>query len=296
MHKAILERLRADRQLTVARLFAGTENSIRILAAYRDDTDYPLWIGKTSAQDAGRARLRKENAALSHVAPWSQQLRTPAVVAFEDDVEETCLIQTGIPGFVSRPSSASTSSLTQPVHKALAWLEQFEQLVPLPQQMTLAQLTEQVAGRLQPHVEKNPAVKDLAQFLRSEQPMQLALQPLHGDFWHENVFVSGAQVGVIDWDELRSGLPLHDALTLLLSSLTGADLGHAFDQAFFSASAQGRYLRKRTDALGVGAAEARFCFYAFAAERLSWKKFSPSWLRVLENLGKRGFPVPVCFA
>jgi hypothetical protein len=295
MNSAILNRLREGPDLVLARLPSGTEETIRIVGAYRKNRDFPVWIAKTSFAEEGQQRLRREHDALMFLDLWSRPLGIPSVICFQDSLSESCLIQTGAEGFPLQVDLRRKRWLSRVVTVS-EWIDAFQASVLPPDQLSSAAIIEQAVKKLQEVADCDDTVQQLIRILREECPSQgLHVTATHGDFWCGNVFLGPHGVNVIDWDELRTGLPLEDFFTFALSCAPNIlKAAEAFEYTFFSSSPTATYIRKKILELGLTSAEARLNFYLFVANRIAWKDFAPEWQAVLKWLDERRYPSPAC--
>ncbi len=297
MHNAILSRVKAETTHSLARFASGKDESISIVGSY-NQTDYPIWIGKTSSDKQGMARLRKERDALLYLQPWSKALHIPSLLHFEESEAETCLIQSGVGGFPSQFETEGRSELPGEAFQALEWLERFQTTVRAPEKLTLKAMLDRLLQQLQsPHFQ-NAAVDGLVEVLKQDQP-SAGFTPCatHGDFWRGNVLFGPSGIGVIDWDELRSSFPLEDVLTFVLSCVPSRPVSviEEFKYTFFSTSASARYLASKAKKSSLSPEEGRYWFYFFVGNRLIWKEFDKDWRSLLDWFRESKYPTPNCF-
>ena len=285
--------------LSLARFASGRKDeSVSTVGAFHSDVVYPVWIGKTSSDKRGMDRLRKERDALVHLQPWSPTFQIPVLVHFEESETQICLIQTGVSGFPSLFANASGRDLPRHAIQALELLEKFQSSVQPPEVLTLRAMVDRVLQDLQLFASRNSAIDGLANILRHEQPGDdIQLVATHGDFVWGNILFSATGVGVVDWEELRTGFALDDVLTLILScvQLRITTTVEAFQHAFYSSTEAGRYLSNRIRNTGMSIGQARFWFYLFVARRLIWKRFDDDWQALLVWFLEKGYPTPTCF-
>ncbi len=257
MHELLLARLQADPTLHLARLRSDPDCSL--LAAFRAGERAPRWMAKVAYQASGRARLRRDHAALRHLAPTADMLRVPAVLAWHDADESTCLIETGMPGW-----PVTTLPRPEHVHIAWAWLQSFQASTAAPDTALPREHPDPaLAAPLLRHVAGLPA-------------SDLSWVAVHGDFWWGNILWDGCCLAVIDWNGLHHGSPLDDLFTLVFrlpgERVAGADGRlRLLRQAFFDCTPIA-FLVRRMALQAMGSATAAGAeFYRFLLHRMRWE-------------------------
>ncbi|HEY7856717.1 MAG TPA: phosphotransferase [Terriglobales bacterium] len=244
----------------------------------------PRWIAKTATTPAAILRLQAEAQALGYLEPWSQTLRIPRILGWQESDHECCLVQSGALGLpqpcrwdLRRPWAALPLTLTQ----AADWLAYFQQLVPARRPVPLAEL----AGAMRRKLRENAArdqeaaklLLELCAIIPSHSPDLMSVA-CHGDFWRGNVlFTSGSKLpsltGVIDWSGFTGSTALDDLLTWMATLTPRAPRSRLelWLALFFRPGRPRDFLRQWASRHGYDDRAARLAFLVFLARRMQWE-------------------------
>lgn len=196
-------------------------------------TETPVALVKMGATPAHRRNLRRQARILRlvHAHPSLASLSPLVAVPLLSGEESGWgfLIETWLPG---RPPASGEAGSATTVRDALSTIAQLHRGTSCPATVGEALLGRWVTARVRTVSALLGAGSDAASAealarLRAELVSRLAgcavsVGWIHGDYWPGNVrvSVSGAIVGVVDWDSLQSReLPLHDSLHYAVTAL-----------------------------------------------------------------------------
>lgn len=302
MHRTVLSLLRCTAPgVFPARLRSGRH--ISIVCAFTSDQTAPIWVAKTAIDGLGRAGLRREYEALRYLAPWSDELCIPTVIAWDDGDRESCLVQSGVRGTVDLPTiptDRSTPVVPDIFEKAAAWLRRFRGLVPVPIALSISGLVERLSEAFEPDEAADGEFAALLEFLQRSIPNESSPGvPAHGDFWAPNIMSSRTAIGVIDWGGFATSFPLLDLFWFVgghlytrLGRLCTTAEAHCY--AFFSRSSVRDFVQRELTDSAFTPSETRFYFYCYLAERIRCQ--TPArpveWCGLLQRLRTNGYPGP----
>lgn len=272
MHERM--RLRVAQYPTGLHLMRIPMDEGALVLAFRHSHPHPEWVAKRASGERSRERLRVEKQVLEQLQPWQAQLRVPALLDWDDDGEECCLLQTGVAGQIDALTLPAAGRLPPRFRIAAQWLESFQNLAQPLVSIHLRELTRQWLDEVAAAPDSFSA--PLWEQVRILTAPALPAMPVHGDFWDGNLLFDGNRLSVVDWSGFGSGTPLQDLLTLLFRApvtrrgrlLASWD---AFVYTFFTPSPARALLVDWAARRGLGVEGARFCFYLFLAHRLRWE-------------------------
>lgn len=239
------------RKKGVAFLFEGREPRPHLIAKLSSDPAHAQNL-EHEHQTLGRLRERLGDALRETV---------PAPLAKGSARRTAVFCQQALPGtamYVQTRNSWSPRRLVQR-HFSLAgdWLTQF-QLAARSGEIRLGESgSADALAALQQIASLSPQANDFitAAIRRTESlaDERLPVVAVHGDFWTRNLLLSGAQLGVIDWENYREqGLPFDDLFHFITSYGQSfpwqlgrwADPAHAFQTTFAAQGWMSRFAER----------------------------------------------------